>query len=242
VKAATALFIAVTDKAKEALITEGVAPERVKVVPTAVDCQCFRPMASSPRVRSSCGVPSDARIVLYVGRLIQEKGLVELVRAFAEGAEDTAHLVIVGSGNQAARVGIAATAFGIASRVHVRPKVAYRELPELYATADIVVAPSLTTPYWEEQFGMVLVEAMACGRPVLTTASGAIPEVVGDSADLVEPYNIAALAEGIRHLLGDASRRDRLAKAGRSRAKTLYDVPIVARQVGEVYRQVLALQ
>jgi len=239
VRAAATRYVAVTRRARDALLTEGVHPDRITVVPAAVDCQVFRPGDRSGQLRRELGWPSGGPTVLYVGRLIQEKGVVELVRAFALAAPRHARLVIVGNGNQGGRVAIAAREAGIAERVHVRPGLPYRRLPELYDLADLVVAPSLTTPYWEEQFGMVLAEAMACGRPLLTTRSGAIPEVVGPAAELVDPYDVAGLAGALCRLLHDGARRAELSAAGRVRALEHYDVPVVAAQLEQVYREVL---
>jgi glycosyltransferase involved in cell wall biosynthesis len=239
VKSAAAHYLAVTERARMALVLEGVSEDRITVVPAGVDVDRFRPREPSQALRRSWGVPTGAPVVLYVGRLIQEKGLVELVRAFAAGTWN-AHLVLIGSGDQSARVSTAAAALGVSDRVHLQSSSSYTDLPLGYATADVVVAPSLTTPYWEEQFGMVLAEAMACGRALISTTSGAIPEVVGDAAVLVEPYDIAQLAGALDALLGDEVLRQRLGVAARERALSKYAPSVVARGLEAVYRRVLS--
>ena len=240
VRPRTSHFIAVTERAKVALLAEGVAREQISVVPAAVDCERFAPASPDPDLRRRWGVPDDALVVLYIGRMIQEKGITELVTAFARcQPPHHAHLVMVGNGNQAGRVRIAARALAVSDRVHVLPGVSYRELPAHYATADVVVAPSLTTPYWEEQFGMVLAETMASGRPLITTTSGAIPEVVGDAASLVPPYDGEALAAALAELLTQPERRAALAQSSRQRALSRYALPVVAARLRQVYAQVL---
>jgi starch synthase len=239
VKRATSIYLAVTDRARTALLAEGIPSDLIRVVPASIDCTRFRPLPRQSSVRRGWGVPAGARVALYVGRLIQEKGVVELVRAFAGVDDCAAHLVLVGSGNQGERLQIAARTLGVSDRVHVAAGVSHGALPQLYAAADVVVAPSLTTPYWEEQFGMVLGEALACGRPLITTASGAIPEVVGDAACVVEPYDVPALTRALAELLGDAAAQESLGRAGRHRAETLYDVPVVARRLAGVYTEML---
>lgn len=239
VKGATSLYLAVTERARSALIEEGIADDRIRVVPASIDCDRFRPQTGSSSTRATWGIAGEAAVVLYVGRLIQEKGVVELVRAFALVADSQTHLVLVGSGNQGERVRRAAERLGVGDRVHVKPGVSHGSLPDMYAAADVVVAPSLTTPYWEEQFGMVLGEAMACGRPLLTTASGAIPEVVGDAAEVVAPYDVPALADALDGLLSSEDRRLALGSAGRLRAKQLYDIPVVASKLAAAYREIL---
>jgi glycosyltransferase involved in cell wall biosynthesis len=229
-------YIAVTQRARQALITEGVSAADIAVVPAAVDCERFKPEPGPTALRHEWGFSDDAQVVLYVGRLIQEKGIVELVRAFSRAGDAKAQLVIVGNGDQAKRIIIAAHACGVGSRVHLKPGVSYQRIPELYNSADIVAAPSLTTPYWEEQFGMVLAEAMACGRPLLTTSSGAIPEVVGSAAQIVAPYDNDALARELGRLLRSPQRQRAMGAQARDWAVSHYAVTTVAKQLAEVYR------
>lgn len=242
VREACDLFLAVTPSARDALLAEGVASERVLVVPAGVDTGRFAPRPADRGIPAMRGVPDGAFVVLFVGRLIQEKGVVELVRAVsavpASGGRPL-HLVLAGDGPDARRVRAAAATLGCAHRVHIHQQVGYREVPGLYAAADLVVAPSLPTPYWQEQFGMVLVEAMASGRALITTRSGSIPEVVGDAAALVAPYDVAALADRIRALADDDAARRVLAEAGRSRAERYYAVDVVAAALAAAYRRVL---
>jgi glycosyltransferase involved in cell wall biosynthesis len=183
----------------------------------------------------------EATVVLYVGRLIQEKGVTELLEAFAAIGPTNTYLVYVGDGDQQQRIKLAANTLGVVDKVRVLPGVPYRHLPKMYASADIVAAPSLPTPYWEEQFGMVLVEAMACGRPLITTDSGAISEVVGDAARVVAPYEHSALTEALLELLTDDMLRAELGSAGFARARELYAVPVVAPLIADAYAAALAI-
>jgi glycosyltransferase involved in cell wall biosynthesis len=240
VRNATSLFIAVTERARATLLAEGVSADRVVVVPAAVDCERFHPDIPARGFRRQWDVPPSAPLVVYVGRLIREKGLVELLRAFGASSSRHSHLVFVGSGDQSHRLRVAATALGVSERIRIVPSVSYADIPGVYAAADVVVAPSLPTPYWEEQFGMVLVEAMASGRALLSTSSGAISEVVGDGAVLVPPYDPEALSEALEQLLGDPQRRVALGQRAQERASRLYAIPRVAPQLADCYRRVLA--
>lgn len=239
VKASTARFLAVTARARDALLAEGVPHALIRTIPAAVDCDRFAPADASPALRARWGVPPGVTALLYIGRLIQEKGVTDLVRAFADMTDRSCHLVFVGNGDQGERLRIAAGALGVVERVHILPGVPYGELPLHYATADVVVVPSLPTPYWEEQFGMVLAEAMACGRPVVACASGAIEEVVGDAAMTYPPYAVGQLTAALNEVTGDADLRARLGWAGRARALALYSTPVVAAQLAALYREVL---
>lgn len=226
VRAAADLFLAVTPEARRALELEGVRPERIRVQPAGVDRGLFRPLP--PDIRFG------ERVVLYVGRLIREKGLSDLVLAMRGLG---GRLVLVGSGPERPRLEAMAAELGV--DVVFPGPLAYDELPAAYAAADVVVLPSVPTPYWQEQFGMVLVEALACGRAVVATRSGSIPGVLGDAALLVPPYAPEALAHAIRSLLDDAGRRRLLGVAALRRSE-LYDSGRVAEGLKEAYRAVLA--
>jgi glycosyltransferase involved in cell wall biosynthesis len=236
------LFIAVTAKARDALVAEGVATERIVVVPAGVDTERFAPHTPDPNLLARLDVPLGAFVVLFVGRMIREKGVVDLTQAVSRlPAVDgrPVHLVLAGAGPERDRVISAANALGCADRVHVQPGVRYGEVASLYACADVVVAPSLPTPYWEEQFGMVLVEAMACGRPLITTNSGSIPDVVGDAAVLVRPYDVNDLSNALTELASGPEERARLATAGRERVLANFDSAVVGAKLAEAYHRVL---
>ena len=226
VRAAANLFLAVTPEARRALELEGVAPERIRVQPAGVDRALFRPLRSDRRFGD--------RVVLYVGRLIREKGLSDLVLAMRGLG---ARLVLVGSGPERPRLETMAAELEV--DVVFPGPLGYDELPAAYAAADVVVLPSVPTPYWEEQFGMVLAEALACGRAIVATRSGSIPSVLGDAALLVPPCAPEALAEAIRSLLDDPGRR-RMFEAAALQRSELYDSGRVAEGLKEAYRAVLA--
>jgi glycosyltransferase involved in cell wall biosynthesis len=227
VRAAADLYLAVTERAREALLLEGVPADRIAVQPVGVDRTRFRP----------AGRGTAGRTVLYCGRLLREKGLLDLVRAVA--ALPDARVVLAGEGPERPRLETAARALGVADRVRFAGPVRYAEIADLYATADVFCLPSVPAPYWEEQFGMVLIEAMACGVPVVAAGSGAIPEVVGDAAVLVPPYAPAALAGALASVLDDPARREALASAGPARVAERYDADRVAAAIGGHYARLV---
>lgn len=194
VLAAADLFLPATERARDTLLLEGVAAERMELCPPGIDLERFR-AATAP-------APSGGRHrVLSAGRLVWEKGHQDVLRAVsalrrgvAGSPRDDLELLIVGSGPDHARLQRHAGELGIDDIVEIRETVPYAQMPELYASASALVLASLPTKGWEEQFGMVLVEAMAAGTPVVTTRSGAIPEVVGEDAELFAPGDWPALA------------------------------------------------
>ncbi|HVW19442.1 MAG TPA: glycosyltransferase, partial [Solirubrobacteraceae bacterium] len=136
-------------------------------------------------------------LLLSAGRLVWEKGHQDAIRALAwlrrQGAP--VRLLIVGRGPEEARLRAHAADLGVGDRVELRGFVAYDRLVELYAGASALVLGSLSRWHWEEQFGMVLVEAMAAHLPVVAASSGAIPEVVGASGELFAPGDWRGLAD-----------------------------------------------
>jgi glycosyltransferase involved in cell wall biosynthesis len=115
----------------------------------------------------------------------------------------------------------------------------YSEMPRFMNGLDALVLPSLETAQWKELFGRVLIEAMACGVPVIASATGGIPDVVGDAGILVRPGDIAGLAEGLQEIVGDPARRAELGEKGRKRTITLFDVRRVGRMLANDIEAVL---
>jgi glycosyltransferase involved in cell wall biosynthesis len=191
------LFLATTDRAREALLLEGARDEQIMVCPPGIDIDRFATgQGRSPRADGDY-------VLLSVGRLVWEKGHQDLLRAVAllrRRGRDDVRVELVGTGPERGRLERVAADLGLADAVVFRGNVPYDELPGLYARASCLVLASLPTPFWEEQFGMVLAEALAARLPIVAAASGAIPEVLGDDGTLVAPGDwvglAAALADG----------------------------------------------
>jgi glycosyltransferase involved in cell wall biosynthesis len=190
----TDLFLPTTERARAALLLEGVPAERIHVCYPGIDVGRF---AAAGKPANSAG----EHVILSPGRLVWEKGHQDVIRALAalragtveSPASVTPRLIVVGSGPEEQRLREHAAELGVGDRVDFR-SVPYERMPDLYAQASCMVLASLATAgcsryfgdlprcFWEEQFGMVLAEAMAAGLPIVASASGAIPEVVGDVA------------------------------------------------------------
>ncbi len=193
VMAAGDLFLAATRRAADCLLIEGVESDRIRVCPPGIDLGRFSPSAAAP--------PSPP-IVLSPGRLVWEKGHQDVLRAVAllrrrGGPGADARVRIVGAGPEEARLRRYAAELGLADVVELREFVPYDQMPGLYAEATCMVLGSLPTWSWEEQFGMVLVEAMASGVPIVASRSGAIPEVAGPHAAYFTPGDWVGLADAI---------------------------------------------
>ncbi len=169
-------------------------------------------------------------VLLFVGRLHPEKGVFDLLDAFGRvrAAHPSAVLVLAGDGPARPEIERIVAQRGWADRVRLLGMVKNRDLPPIFRAADLFIAPSVTTRKWEEQVGMTNIQAMACGVPVVSTRSGAIPEYVPDGVAgiLVPERNPPALAEAINRLLADANLRRRLGEGGRAYACAHYDAAI----------------
>ncbi|MHB8633286.1 MAG: glycosyltransferase family 4 protein [Thermoplasmatota archaeon] len=226
-------FVAVTERARAALVLEGAPDERIHTIPVGVDLERFRPGRDSAW-RSRNGISADATVFLFAARLVWEKGLMDLLHAVAllEPGKPW-HVVVAGAGEDAA-YRRRSQELHIQDRVSFLGSVPYEGMHELYRSADVLVLPSLPTPLWQEQYGMVLVEAMACGLAVVTTQSGSIPEVVGEAGLLVGPGDPLGLSEALATMLDDATRK-RLSGAGLKRARKRFDARLCAAQMARLY-------
>ena len=124
-------------------------------------------------------------------------------------------------------------------RAHFTGALSYDRVPDLYQQMDMLVVPTQTTDRIREQFGRVLVEAMASGLPVIGSTCGAIPEVIDDAGLIFPEGNSAALAAALRRLLLDCALREELTRAGRRRVMQHYSWDRVADKMHEMFRQVL---
>ena len=216
----------------EELQAMGIPRSCVSVVPCGVDTSVFTPAGAGGRPRS--GRPR----LLMLGRLVERKGTEDAIAALARlpGAE----LVVAGGprrtelGGDAEyrRLRAAARAHRVADRVTFTGGVARERIPALLRSADVVVCAP-----WYEPFGIVPLEAMACGIPVVATAVGGLTDTVvpGRTGLLVPPRDPAALADAIAALLADPSLRAAFGRAGRRRAQHWYDWSRVAAQTETVY-------
>ncbi len=235
VLAETDLFLAATERARDSLLLEGAAPERIRICPPGIDVARFTSAGGS-------GAPGGVPTILSPGRLVWEKGHQDVLRALAllrrEGAHEQAaraRVLIVGRGPEEKRLRAYAQELGLSAQVEFRGFIPYEQMPAVYADASCLVLASLPTTYWEEQFGMVLAEAMAAGLPILASSSGAIPEVTEGPpprARLFAPGDWVGLAR----LLGEA-----LSAVPRGRdADTAFSTAAAAERIAAAYEELLA--
>ncbi|HUC36703.1 MAG TPA: glycosyltransferase family 4 protein [Acidimicrobiales bacterium] len=208
----------------------GVESSRMTVVPVGVDHTVFRPRPELRRVPGRVMVTSSSDVPM--------KGLVPLLEAVAKLlTERDLELVVIGRPREGGPVARTIERLGLARAVRCVSGVSDEELARLYAEAQVAVVPSLY-----EGFSLPAIEAMACGRPLVATTGGALPEVVGadgSTALLVEPGDPEALAAGIRRVLDDDQLAARLGEAGRRRVLGRFTWQATAAGTAEQYRVLL---
>ncbi len=227
-----------TDEVSE-LTAMGMPEHRATVIPCGVDTETFTPgdSATAPPGRGS------PRRLLMVGRLVPRKGGAEVVRALATVPD--AELVIAGGpcadalsvDPEVRRLRRIAEADGTRERVRFLGRVAHERMPELFRSADIVVSVP-----WYEPFGIVPLEAMACGRPVVGSAVGGMLDTIlpGITGDLVRPRDPGKLGRVLRNLLDDDRRRAAYGRAGVRRARGTYHWTRIAKETERVYAYTIA--
>lgn len=224
-------------------------PLATTIVPPGVDVHRFRPLSPGERAdaRAELGLPADARLVVGVSRLVPRKGFDTAIRAVAElrrrhpARYDDVHLAIAGHGRDADRLERLATELGCP--VTFLGRVANDALPRLYGCADLFTM--LCRNRWggleQEGFGIVFVEAAACGVPQVAGRSGGAAEAVVDDVTgrVVEASGaraVTAAADAFAELLDDPARREAMGAAARRRAVAEFDYDVLAARLGAALR------
>jgi D-inositol-3-phosphate glycosyltransferase len=231
---AAAVLATCADEVAE-LAALGVDPRHVTVVPSGVDTDSFTPDGPA-------AARSGAHRLLVIGRLVPRKGLGDVLAALVDVPD--AELVVVGgpaadelgSDPSAAAALERAECLGVADRVRLVGRADRSEVSAWIRSSDLVVCAP-----WYEPFGIVPLEAMACGVPVVGTAVGGLIDTVvpGRTGLLVPPRCPDQLAAALRSLLGDPERRARMGAAGRTRVVSAYDWREVARKTEVTYRRIV---
>jgi len=221
-------FVAISSPIREELVSHGAAPFRVLQIPNGVDTARFRPPEPGEReaLRPRFGLPPDATVAVFTGRLVRYKGLPLLLEVWRELAPSLpgAHLVLAGEGSADLdacedELRVAADAGGGIPRLHFTGAI--EAVPELLRTADLFVFPSE-----HEAFGISVIEAMATGLPVVATRAGGLADLVEESQGALPVHagDRASLAGALERLFTDPDLRARLGAAGRTAALERYSL------------------
>ncbi len=214
----------------------GIPADKLTVTHEGVDPE-FRPLereACRRLARERYGLPDGYLLSLGTREPGKNREAILWAMRYLLDLGEDPHLAVVGQPAWGAELEqVAVTQLGLADRVHFTGYVLQKDLPALYNAASIFVFPSL-----HEGFGLPVLEAMACGTPVVTSNVSALPEVAGDAAILVDPNDAHALADAINYVLNDAAEAARLRKAGIERAAA-FTWDACAEATLAVYRRLL---
>ena len=223
-------IIAISDAVRVFLEQAGHDPARLTTIHYGLDDLPAAPSSPTPE---EAGIPGSAPLALAVGRLIEQKDHATLLRAFASVRERNpdARLSILGGGPLEAETRALAASLELSDAVALPGRTEIRDWLE---RADVFVH----TSRWEG-FGIVLLEAMLAGLPIVATRVSAVPEVVvhGETGSLVEAGDVAGVARELSALLDDPELRSRLGKAAEERARTEFSVARMTERTVQIYRE-----
>ena len=227
------VVVAVSEDIAANLEALGVPKSKIKVVANGVDRR-FQP-ADCRVMRERLGLPDEEFIMLFVGLLVPVKGLDVLVESLAELADPKPLCLLVGDGPERPELERQAVQLGVSDRLRFAGRRSSDEIPTWMGAADILVLPSRS-----EGRPNVVLEAQACGLPVVATRVGGTPELVcdGKTGLLVESEDVADLADALQRLRIDRGLREALGRAGREQADGM-TWAVSAEKMAAIYRDLL---
>jgi glycosyltransferase involved in cell wall biosynthesis len=227
--------IAVSNAVRRALLDgDGVSASRIETIHHGLEPEA--PAPDPDALRRDLGIAPEETLVGMAGRLLESKGMRQGLEAVARirGSHPRCRLVIAGDGPLRETLRTGAKDLGLGSSTHF---LGWREdVPQIMAALDVFLMPSL-----REGFGIVLLEAMAAGVPVVASAAGAAREVVrnGETGFVVEPGDVGGLASGLDRLLGDADLRRRMGRMARARVESEFTAARMVERTYWLYQRLL---
>ncbi|MEI2401377.1 glycosyltransferase [Niallia taxi] len=226
---------------KQILIDRG-CTSSINILPNGVNTDIFKKLDEREidEVKINNGIPSNKKIICYMGRIIKEKGIYDFIdaaRIIINKYKSEYTFLIIGSGPEYSNLKDFINKEKLNEHFIVKEKLNPMEVPSIMNTIDLLVLPSRTMPNWKEQFGRVLVEAMACGIPVLGSSSGGIPEVINDERFVFREGNIDELSGKIRGITNNSSLRIENIKNGVNRVENLYSWEAISQYYYEVLKE-----
>ena len=223
----------------QTLRSRGYAHKPNQVIPLGVDIARFFPnSAAGMEVRANLSWNAKGPpVVGYLGRFVPEKGL-DFLMAVLDKMRSPWRALFAGGGPMEKKLRDWAAHHG-EDRVRVVTGVTHNEAPSYLNAMDVLCAPSQTTAKWREQFGRMLIEAFACGVPILASDSGEIPYVLSDAGIVKREDHLDGWVEALSGLLEDPQTRKSLADRGVDRARSVYAWPIIARQHSDFFNELI---
>ncbi|SNQ62115.1 glycosyltransferase family 4 protein [Candidatus Methanoperedens nitratireducens] len=229
-------LIAVSNYTAKSVTAEyGIQPDKLSIIPNAVDINRFNPDIDGTEIRKKLGIAAE-KVILFVGRLDFQKGIEYLISAFSKIVKEfpEAKLIVVGDGPLKNNVRAAINESGLSKSVFLMGRTDTDDLPKIYAACDLFVVPSLM-----EGFGIVYLEAMASGKACIGANIGGVEDAIvdGHTGLLVPPADSDSIYCAIKKLLSDEDTLARFGKEGRKRVLENFTWKKVAAQTLEVYNK-----
>jgi phosphatidyl-myo-inositol dimannoside synthase len=210
-----------------------------EVISPGVDTETFKPdPAGRAWLNQRFGWDTEPiPVVGYAGRFVEEKG-VPVLMSVLDGLDTPWRAIFVGGGPLERRLQDWASRYG--DRVKIVTGIDHSAMPQYYNAMDVLCVPSQSTPRWREQFGRVIIEAFACGVPVIGSDSGEIPFVIDEVGRVVGERDVCGWISTLKTLLNDPAERRRRGEFSRDLAVTRHSHPVVAGRYLEFFERILA--
>jgi phosphatidylinositol alpha-1,6-mannosyltransferase len=225
-------IVANSDFTRDELLKLGVSPDRVTLISPGVDIERFRPALAADHLRSSIGMQPDQKLVLSVGRLSRRKGFDQVIQALPALRKNgiDVHYALIGIGEDFDYLAALAQVQGVADRVHLLGHVSTDDLPLWYNACDVFAMPNREINGDTEGFGMVFLEAAACGKPAVAGNTGGTGSAVEDGVTgfRVRGDALSQVVAALDTLLSDDALRHRFGAAGLARATREFSWEAVA--------------
>jgi glycosyltransferase involved in cell wall biosynthesis len=241
IQSATRLCVLSHDHFDCSRLSHSLVNNNLKVIelPNGVDLDRFHPLDTDHRIRGQYSIPPNVKLALFVAALDRAhhfKGLSHLLQAIQSLSSDI-WLLVVGDGDLRKEYERQAHEFGLSRRVIFTGAIRHEHLPPYFRSADVTILPSSQT----ESFGLVLIESLACGTPVIATSLPGVRTVVSHGMDgfLVEPNNPISLAEAVSTILKDQPLRQAMGRRGRAKVEARYGWRQIGVRLEKIYEQVL---
>lgn len=191
-------------------------------------------------IRNSLHIKPEDFVYGYIGRLTLEKGIEDMIYAFAGWNEPNTRVLIIGNGTEEYISNLKALIdkFNLNHIISIHPAIVFDDIPAYFQIFDISILLSHTTPIWKEQFGRVLVESMAAGTPVIGSDSGAIPLVVGDTGYIVPEKDILAIREALNEAYTHKEKYIQLSKLAKAMSKKEFAYQAIAKQTYDFIKKI----
>ena len=232
-----ARLIAVAPQEVEQYKSFGISAEKIDIVPNGIDLEEYENLPARGTFRHKYGLGASNKVVLFLGRVHKSKGIDLLIKAFAGIARDftDARLVVAGPDDgHLPELKAMAAGLGLTNKVIFTGPLFGEDKLAAYVDADVY---ALTSSY--EVFGISIIEALACGTPVVVTDRCGIADIIKDKAGLVVPYDAAPLKDALRQMLENETLRQKLGRLGKALVRREYGWSTIAAKTEQVYQRAL---